>query len=79
MEEVTVNVTEMFRDPVYYKTLREEILPELAKNAHIKIWIAGCATGEEVYSLAIILQELGIMHKCMIYATHRWIRIIATK
>lgn len=69
VEEVTVNVTEMFRDPSFYKVLREEILPQLAKNSHIKIWLAGCATGEEVYSLAIILHELGMTQKCMLYAT----------
>lgn len=69
VEEITVNVTEMFRDPGYYKVLREEIIPQLALNSHIKIWFAGCATGEEVYSLAIILYELGLIHKCMLYAT----------
>jgi chemotaxis protein methyltransferase CheR len=69
VEQITVNVTEMFRDPSYYKVLRKEILPQLAESSHIKIWLAGCSTGEEVYSLAIILQELGLIHKCMLYAT----------
>ena len=69
VEEITVNVTEMFRDPNYYRVLRDEIIPELAKNSHIKIWLAGCATGEEVYSLAIILHEAGLIHKSMLYAT----------
>jgi chemotaxis protein methyltransferase CheR len=69
VEEITVNVTEMFRDPSYYRVLRNEIIPQLAKNAHIKIWLAGCSTGEEVYSLAIILLEAGLIHKSMLYAT----------
>ena len=69
VEEITVNVTEMFRDPSYYRVLRDEIIPQLAKNSHIKIWLAGCSTGEEVYSLAIILLEAGLTHKSMLYAT----------
>lgn len=69
VEEITVNVTEMFRDPGYYRVLREEIIPQLAKNSHIKIWLAGCSTGEEVYSLAIILLEAGLMEKSLLYAT----------
>jgi chemotaxis protein methyltransferase CheR len=48
IEEVTVNVTEMFRDPSFYKTLKEEIIPQLGVNSYIKIWLAGCSTGEEV-------------------------------
>ena len=69
VEEITVNVTEMFRDPSFYRTLREQILPELGSCAHIRIWHAGCSTGEEVYSLAIVLQEMGIYHKSLLYAT----------
>ena len=69
VEEITVNVTEMFRDPGYYRVLRDEIIPQLDKNSHIKIWLAGCSTGEEVYSLAIILLEAGLTHKSMLYAT----------
>src|SRR5947199_9823633 len=50
VEEITVNVTEMFRDPLFYKTLREEVLPALATYPFIRIWHAGCSTVEEVYS-----------------------------
>ncbi len=69
VEEITVNVTEMFRDPSFYKMLREHILPMLATNPRIRIWHAGCSTGEEVFSLAILLKELRLLHKSMIYAT----------
>ncbi|MFB2120632.1 protein-glutamate O-methyltransferase CheR [Parapedobacter sp. 2B3] len=67
--EVTVNVTEMFRDPAFYKTLREEIHPYLATFPHIKVWSAGCATGEEVYSLAILLSKEGLYSRTFIYGT----------
>jgi len=69
VEEITVNVTEMFRDPLVYKTIRKEILPILATHPFIRIWHAGCATGEEVYSMAILLKEAGLLHKAIIYAT----------
>ena len=69
VEEVTVNVTEMFRDPPFYKSLREEVLPVLATYPFIRIWHAGCSTGEEVYSMAIMLQEANLLHKSLIYAT----------
>ena len=69
IEEITVNVTEMFRDPLFYLSLRNEVLPELKKLEHIKIWHAGCSTGEEVYSMAIMLNEEGILNKTLIYAT----------
>jgi len=69
VEEITVNVTEMFRDPPFYKVLREEVLPKVAANPHIRIWHAGCSTGEEVYSMAILLKEAGLLHKSLIYAT----------
>jgi chemotaxis protein methyltransferase CheR len=69
VEEITVNVTEMFRDPAFYKVLRNEVLPKVATNPHIRIWHAGCSTGEEVYSMAILLKELGLLHKSLIYAT----------
>lgn len=66
---ITVNVTEMFRDPLFYKTLRELVLPRLATYPTIKIWHAGCATGEEVFSMTILLQEAGLLERCRIYAT----------
>ncbi len=69
IEEITVNVTEMFRDPYFYKTIREEILPQLAPKPFIRIWHAGCSTGEEVYSMAILLQEANLLKKALIYAT----------
>jgi chemotaxis protein methyltransferase CheR len=69
VEEITVNVTEMFRDPAFYKVLREEILPALASKPFIRIWHAGCSTGQEVYSMAILLSELGLLNKAIIYAT----------
>jgi chemotaxis methyl-accepting protein methylase len=57
VEEITVNVTEMFRDPSFYKVLREEILPALRSKPFIRIWHAGCSTGQEVYSMAILLEK----------------------
>jgi chemotaxis protein methyltransferase CheR len=69
VEEITVNVTEMFRDPFFYKVIREELLPQLATKPFIRIWHAGCSTGEEVYSMAILLQEANLLKKSLIYAT----------
>ena len=69
IEEITVNVTEMFRDPLFYKVLRNEILPLLATKPFIRFWHAGCSTGEEVYSMAILLKEANLLHKSLIYAT----------
>jgi chemotaxis protein methyltransferase CheR len=65
----SVSVTEMFRDPSVYRALREKVVPLLKTWPHIKIWLAGCATGEEVYSLAIILKEEGLYDRATIYAT----------
>ncbi len=69
VEEITVNVTEMFRDALFYKELRREVIPNLGTHPFIRIWHAGCSTGEEVFSMAILLQEAGILHKTLIYAT----------
>jgi chemotaxis protein methyltransferase CheR len=69
VEEITVNVTEMLRDPSFYRTLRKKILPVLATYPFIRIWHAGCSTGEEVYSMAILLREAGILHKTLLYGT----------
>lgn len=69
VEEITVNVTEMFRDPPFYRVLREHVLPVLATHPLIRIWHAGCSTGEEVYSMAILLQEANLLQKSLIYAT----------
>lgn len=69
LEEITVNVTEMFRDPSFFKCLRDEILPQLGTYPLIRIWVAGCSTGEEAYSIAILLKEANLYHKSLIYAT----------
>ena len=69
VEETTVNVTEMFRDPSFYKTLRDNVYHRLATYPFIKIWVAGCSTGEEVYSIAIFLREMGLLERSVIYAT----------
>lgn len=67
--ELTVNVTEMFRDPAFYKSLRTDVLPTLAAKPFIRIWHAGCSTGEEVFSMAILLREAGLLAKTLLYAT----------
>ena len=69
LEEVTVNVTEMFRDPSFYKALNTQVIPYLSSFQHIRVWSAGCSSGEEVYSLAIILNESGLNAKSFIYGT----------
>jgi chemotaxis protein methyltransferase CheR len=69
VQEFTVNVTEMFRDPAFFKSLRENVTGRLATYPFIKIWIAGCSTGEEVYSMAILLKEEGLLDRSVIYAT----------
>jgi chemotaxis protein methyltransferase CheR len=69
IEEITVNVTEMFRDPYFFNILRKEVIPQLKELSSIKIWHAGCSTGEEPYSMAILLKEAGILDKTIIYAT----------
>ncbi len=65
----SIPVTEMFRDPFVYLAIRRQIIPLLRTWPHIKIWHAGCATGEEVYSLAILLKEEGLYERATIYAT----------
>ena len=69
VQELSVTVTEMFRDPTFYKSLRHKLIKRLATYPVIKIWIAGCATGEEVYSMAILLKEEGLLERSIIYAT----------
>jgi len=66
---LTVNVTTMFRDPAFFLALRNEVVPILKTYPMIRIWDAGCATGEEAYSMAIVLKEEGIYDRCRIYAT----------
>lgn len=69
LSAMTVNVTEMFRDPPVFAKIRAELLPRLATYPRIRIWIAGCATGEEAYSVAILLDEAGLLDRSTIYAT----------
>lgn len=66
---LSVNVTAMFRDPSFYITFRNKVVPLLRTYPFIRIWHAGCSTGEEVYSMAILLQEEGLYDRCRIYAT----------
>jgi chemotaxis protein methyltransferase CheR len=65
----TVNVTEMFRDPDVFQCLREQVVPHLKTYPFVKAWVAGCASGEEAYSLAILMEEEGLGERCRIYAT----------
>jgi chemotaxis protein methyltransferase CheR len=67
--DLSVTVTEMFRDPWFYLALREKVVPFLRTFPFINVWQAGCATGEEVYSLAILLKEEGLYDRARIYAT----------
>jgi chemotaxis protein methyltransferase CheR len=66
---LSVNVSAMFRDPPFYRTLRKEVVPLLRTYPFVRIWLAGVSMGEEVYSLAILLKEEGIYDRCRIYAT----------
>ena len=69
LQYLTIPVTEMFRDPEYYLAVRQQVVPFLKTYPSLKIWVAGCSTGEEVYSLAILLQEEGLLERSIIYAT----------
>jgi chemotaxis protein methyltransferase CheR len=66
---LTVQVTDMFRDPLYFRAIRTHVVPYLRTFTALKIWVAGCATGEEAYSLAIVLAEEGLLDRTLIYAT----------
>jgi chemotaxis protein methyltransferase CheR len=66
---LTVQVSEMFRDPAYFRALREKVIPHLRTYPSLKIWIAGCSSGEELYSLAILLREEGLDQRTLFYAT----------
>jgi chemotaxis protein methyltransferase CheR len=67
--DLSINVTAMFRDPTFYVALREKVVPNLKTYPFSRIWVAGCSTGEEVFSLAILLEEEGIYDRTRIYAT----------
>jgi chemotaxis protein methyltransferase CheR len=69
LQYLTIPVTEMFRDPDYFMAIREQVAPLLSTYPSLKIWIAGCSTGEEVYSMAILLKEEGLLERSIIYAT----------
>lgn len=69
VQHLSVTVTEMFRDPPFYKSMRKNVTKRLATYPFIRVWVAGCATGEEVYSIAILLHEEGLLHRSVIYAT----------
>ena len=66
---LTVQVSEMFRDPSYFRALREKVIPHLRTYASLKVWVAGCSNGEELYSLSILFREEGLANKTMFYAT----------
>jgi chemotaxis protein methyltransferase CheR len=67
--DLSINVTSMFRDPTFYASLRERVAPLLRTYPFTRVWVAGCSTGEEVYSLAILLREEGLYERARIYAT----------
>src|SRR6266566_6938344 len=67
--DLSISVTSMFRDPTFYVAFREKVVPLLRTYPYSRLWVAGCSTGEEVYSLAILLQEEGLYERSRIYAT----------
>jgi chemotaxis protein methyltransferase CheR len=69
LDYLTVQVSEMFRDPPYFLALRRQVLPLLRTYPSLKVWVAGCSAGEEVYSLAILFKEEGLLERTLIYAT----------
>jgi chemotaxis protein methyltransferase CheR len=69
LQFLTIPVTEMFRDPEYYLAVRQHVVPILKTYPSLNVWIAGCSTGEEVYSMAILLQEEGLLERTQVYAT----------
>ncbi|MBF0621222.1 MAG: protein-glutamate O-methyltransferase CheR [Magnetococcales bacterium] len=69
LRDLSITVTEMFRDPAFYLAIRKTVLPQLTRYPHFKVWHAGCATGEEAYSMAIMLAEAALLDRCHIYAT----------
>lgn len=69
LQYLTIPFSDMFRDPTFFRALREQVVPVLQTYPSLKIWVAGCSTGEEVYSLAILLREEGLLERSLIYAT----------
>jgi chemotaxis protein methyltransferase CheR len=77
LNDLSVNVTEMFRDPGCHAALRDEVFPLLRTHPFIRIWVAGCSTGEEVVSIAISLREHGLLDRSLIYATDMDAEVLA--
>lgn len=69
LDYLTVQVSEMFRDPSYFRAIRDKVVPHLRTYPSLKVWIAGCSGGEELYSLAILLHEEGLLGRTLLYAT----------
>ena len=69
LDYLTVQVSDMFRDPAYFRALREHVVPVLRTYPSLKVWVAGCSSGEEVYSIAILLHETGLLERSLIYGT----------
>jgi chemotaxis protein methyltransferase CheR len=69
LSSLTIQVSSMFRDPLFYRALRENVTPLLQTYPSLKLWVAGCSTGEELYSIAIVLYETGLLGRTLIYAT----------
>ncbi|MFH2091705.1 MAG: protein-glutamate O-methyltransferase CheR [Pseudomonadota bacterium] len=76
LQDFSINVTQMFRDASFFKILREDVLRKMTRLPFIKIWHAGCSTGEEVYSTAILLKEMNLFDKSLIYATDSNIEVV---
>ncbi|WP_347270206.1 CheR family methyltransferase [Rhizorhabdus histidinilytica] len=69
LDYLTIQVSEMFRDPSYYRAIRETVIPHLRTYPSLKVWIAGCSTGEELYSFVILFREEGLEQRTLFYAT----------
>lgn len=69
LQFITIGVTEMFRDPQVFQLLRSKVVPQLATSSRVRVWHAGCSSGEEAYSMAILLREAGLDIRCQIYCT----------
>jgi chemotaxis protein methyltransferase CheR len=69
LDYLTVQVSEMFRDPSYFRAIREKVVPHLRTYPSLKLWIAGCSSGEELHSFAILLREEGLLDRTLLYAT----------
>lgn len=78
LNEITVNVTEMFRDSLFYKAVVNKVLPYLASYPNLRVWNAGCSTGQETYSFAILLKEHGLLAKSFLYGTDINTKVIET-